>query len=80
MAQSSLARPPEPSIFAPAELLQRPNTLLEPLLFRYPKVVSVLHDIGEDGTTEEDHMFSAWRVFNADFEFLTCTADAVGKV
>lgn len=58
------------SILAPAELLQRSSTLLEPLLSRYPKVVPVLHDIGEDSTTEEDHVFSTWRVFDTDFEFL----------
>lgn len=70
----------EALVLPPAKLLQRPNTLLEPLFSRYPKVVAVLHDIGEDGTTEENHVFSAWRVFDTDFEFLTCTANAVSKV
>lgn len=61
------------SILSPTQLLQRPSTLLEPLLSRYPKVVAVLHDIRENSSTEEHHVFSTRRILDPDFEFLMCT-------
>lgn len=70
------------SILSPPKLLQRLGTLLEPLLSRYPKFVSVLHDICEDGAAEEDQVFSTRRVFDADFKFLMCAigTHAVGHL
>ena len=37
---------------------------------QHPEFVAVLHDLGQHSSTEEDHVFSARRVFNPDLEFL----------
>lgn len=65
-----LIRSPSALVFSASELVQRSGTLLEPLLSADPELFPVLHDVGEDGTAEEDHVFPAWRVFDADLEFL----------
>lgn len=58
-------------LIAPAELLQRPDeTLLFILCLGHPELFPVLHDIGQDGTTEEDHVFSTRGIFDSDFEVL----------
>lgn len=58
-------------LITPAELLQRTHKpLLLVLCFGNPELFPVLHDIGQDGTTQEHHVFSAWGVFDSDFEVL----------
>ena len=66
--------PPAPPnnglVFTASEFIQCPNTLLEPLLPRYPELLSGLHDISQDGTTEEDHVLPAWGILDTNLEFL----------
>lgn len=57
-------------VLAPAELVERAHALLEPLLARHPELLAVLHDVREHGAAEEDHVFPARRVLDADLEFL----------
>lgn len=57
-------------LLCPPELIEGPNTLLEPLFPGYPELFAVLHDISKDGTTEEYHVLASRRIFNAYFEFL----------
>lgn len=57
-------------VLAPIQFIQRANALLEPLFPRYPEFLAILHDIGENCSAKEDHMFPAWRVFDSDLEFL----------
>lgn len=65
-------------LIAPAELLQCPDeTLLLVLCLGYPELFSVLHDIGQDGTTEEDHVLSTRGIFDSDFEVLLAPKDMV---
>jgi hypothetical protein len=70
MLQLDVSTTPFPLI-PPTELLQRTD---QPLLFvfrfSYPELFTVLHDVGQDGTPEEDHVFSSWRIFDSDFEIL----------
>jgi len=61
---------PLPPLLCPPKLIERPNTLLEPLFPGYPELFSALHDISEDGTTEEYHVLASRGIFNAYFEFL----------
>ena len=54
------------------KLVQRPNTLLIPLLSRYPELLSVLHNVRQHRSAEEDHVLPSWGIFYPDFEFLCC--------
>jgi hypothetical protein len=56
--------------FAAAQLVERPDALLEPLLARDPEVLAALHDICEHRAAQEDHVLPAGRVFDLDLEFL----------
>lgn len=58
------------TLVAPSKLVQCPNALLIPLLLCHPERLLVLHNVGQDGTAEEDHVFSARRIFDADLEVL----------
>lgn len=45
------------------------STLL--ILFpRHPKGFFVLHDVGQDGAANKDHVLATRRILNPDFEFL----------
>lgn len=57
-------------ILSPSKLIQRFRTLLEPLLPRYPELLSAFHDVGQYSTPKEYHVFSAWGVFDSDFKFI----------
>jgi hypothetical protein len=61
-------------VLSPPELVERPGALFEPLLSADPELLSVFHDVCEDGTAEEDHMFPARRVLDTDLEFLRVKA------
>ena len=52
------------------QLFQRSFALLVPLLPRHPKLLPVLHNIRQNSTTEEHHVFPTWRVLDFDLEFL----------
>ena len=59
------------ALITTSELFQRPDQAL----FLYislgdPELFTALHDIGQDGTTEEDHVFTSWRIFDSDLEVL----------
>lgn len=53
-----------------AQFLKDPQPLLLVLLTGHPERVSVLHDISQDGPTQEHHVLTTGRIFNSDFEFL----------
>lgn len=52
------------------KLLHYAESLLLVFCPRHPEIVLVLHDLGKDRSSEEDHVLSTWRILNADFEFL----------
>lgn len=52
------------------KLIKRPNALFVPFSLCDPERLFVFHDIGQNGTAEEDHVFSTGRVFDSDFEVL----------
>ena len=58
------------SVSSRAQLLQRPRALFLPLGLLYPHVLFVGHDVREHSSTEENHVPSPWRIFDADLEFL----------
>lgn len=65
-----LLRITQTTLLRPSKFIQRPHTLLEPLVARYPKLLPVLHDICQHGASKEHHVFSSRRVFDFDFKFL----------
>lgn len=68
-------------LVAPTKLLQGPDeTLLLVLCFGHPELFSVLHDVGQDGSTEEDHVFSTRGVFDSDFEVLLRQREAISTL
>ena len=52
------------------QFVEDANSALLILFPRHPKGFLVLHDVGQDGTTYEDHVLATRRIFNPDFEFL----------
>lgn len=58
-------------LIRPPELLQSPcGPQFVPLIARDPELLLRLHDVGEHGAAEEDHVLPARGIFDADFEFL----------
>ena len=57
-------------VLSAPELVEGSSALLEPLFSGYPEFRAVLHDVGEDGTAEEDHVLATRGVFDPDLEFL----------
>lgn len=53
-----------------SQLLKYARSLLFPFRLCDPHILFIGHNVCEDGTTEEDHVASPWRVFDANFEFL----------
>lgn len=52
------------------KFLQHTDALFLVFLSGHPEVVFVFHDVCEDCTTQEYHVLSAGRVFDADLKFL----------
>lgn len=60
-----------PNSVPPSESLQRPDqTLLLDIGPGHPELISALHDISQDGSSKEDHMFSPGRILDLDLEVL----------
>src|SRR5690606_35402673 len=53
-----------------AQFLQSSSSLLLPLCFRDPHVLTISHDVGKNGTSDKDHVSSPWRIFDSDLEVL----------
>lgn len=63
--------PTSPFLITPTELLQRTDQpLFFVLRFGDPELFTVLHNVGQDGTAEEDHVFSSRRILDSDFKVL----------
>ena len=58
------------NLITSTKLVQSPDSLLIPLGFSHPESFPILHDISQNGTSEEDHVFSPWRIFDTDLEVL----------
>jgi len=58
------------NLITSAKLVQSPDSLLIPLGFSNPESFPILHDISQNSTSEEDHVFSPWRIFDTDLEVL----------
>jgi hypothetical protein len=41
------------------------NTFLCPVVSRNPEIIPILHDVPQDGCTQEDHVSSSWWIFNS---------------
>ena len=52
------------------ELLQSSSTLFLPFCLGHPHVLLVGNQVGQNSTTQEDHVSPSRRVFDADLEFL----------
>jgi hypothetical protein len=65
---------PTPRLIPSAELVESPNTLFFPLGPCDPECLLVFHDIGQDGSSKEDHVFSTRGIFDSDFEVLSSTS------
>ena len=52
------------------ELVEDADAALLVLLARHPERLLVLHDVGQDGAADEDHVLAARRGLDADLEFL----------
>jgi len=58
-------------VAAPTELLlQNPRTLFVPFLARHPDILTVLHEIGQDSSSKEDHVLPSRGILDFDLEFL----------
>ncbi len=63
--------PSKHSLITPPQLLQRSNqSQFLVLLLGNPEFLSRFHDISQDSTTQEDHVFSTRWIFDSDFEIL----------
>lgn len=71
-------RPGTCVLLPPLELIERPRSLLLPSLARNPKLVAVLHDVGQDGPAEEDHVLAPRRVLDPDLEVLRGVVSRAG--
>lgn len=52
------------------QLLHHSQSLFQIFLPRHPEVLFVLHDVGENCSSQEYHMLPSWWVLDSDFEFL----------
>ncbi|KAI3478475.1 hypothetical protein L1887_59529 [Cichorium endivia] len=60
-----------------AQTVEARLALFVPLCTRDPEALSVLHNVGEHGAAEEDHVLSARRIFDPDLEVLEARAVVV---
>lgn len=54
-----------------SQLLEHTNTFFLIFFTGHPKCVPVLHHISQNSTANEYHVLTPWRVFNANFKFLS---------
>lgn len=62
--------PPRHVLKAQTKFFQYVQSLLFILQFGHPEIVTILADIGQNGTAHKDHVLSAGRILDANFEFL----------
>lgn len=63
-------RPHRHVLKAQTKFFQYVQSLLFILQFGHPEIITILADIGQDGTAHKDHVLSAGRILDANFEFL----------
>ncbi|KDR15590.1 hypothetical protein L798_10535 [Zootermopsis nevadensis] len=63
-----------------SQLLEHTNTLLLIFFVGHPKRVPVLHHFSQNSATDEYHVLTPRRVFNANFKFLSTKKKKYGKM
>ena len=56
--------------FGTPKFIEGGDSLFEPLLAGYPKLVPTLHDISQHRSSQKYHVLSPRRIFDPDLEFL----------